>query len=65
MLIGKYISLNTLLSKNYKFTLILNFKKKNLSINLFKKIRIKFEIGNLLSFSCDFNNYGKSTIILD
>jgi len=65
MLVGKYLSINTLLSKNFKFTLILNYKKKNLSINLFKKIIIKFEIGKLLSLSFDFNNYGKSTIILN
>jgi len=65
MLVGKYLSINTLLSKNFKFTLILNYKKKNLSINLFKKIIIKFEIGKLLSLSFDFNNYGKSTIMLN
>ena len=61
----KSISLNTLISKNLKFSLTMKYLfplKKSLSC--YKKIEMRCELGKLISFSWHFNNFGKIRTIM-
>ena len=64
--IQKFISLNTILSKNLNILIALYcFDNIGYDYNLLKKFEVKLEIGKIISFSFGVNNYGKIKIFLN
>jgi hypothetical protein len=64
--IQKFISLNTILSKNLNILITLHcFDNIGYDYNLLKKFEIKLEIGKIVTFSLGMNNYGKFKISLN
>jgi hypothetical protein len=62
--IEKYISVNTIVSKNLKVFLYLKDKNR-FSFNRLKKIGIGFELGRIFSFSFSIGNLGKTKILFN
>lgn len=64
--IQKFISINTILSKNLNIVIALCcFDDIGYYQNLLKKFEIKLEIGKIITFSFGVNNYGKFNILLN